>query len=469
MDESQKVVNKRGNGFPSFLFGVILTSLLFFTVSFLYFKSKPKDILTASPNSDSTEFISQPHVEAKPSPIERIQEKIKQGSLPAKELTPIQVSPAQPYGEKITAIRTLSKEFAFSSEVDFQAGSLASEERTNKNSYEAAYKLSIHEPKPALTLEEIKKGTPNLPKQLRHLPLLLENAAIHPYWQKLYRLKKQKTVNNAHHLLKLLTKHNYYDCQTFLNVQHPVSKRRAVILQADMDVVADGSDGDRLPQMPEEIVTSTHYQPTTSYSWEKQTETPNPLVAGYRQRILSAESELASLNTSRDRTSWLKGRIKMLQTGIREMESRSFLIAEYDPFIVLPVPVIVSKDPYSPNVGDYAIVFHKDKIYPAIVGDAGPDYKVGEASLRIARQVNPKASPYYRAVSDVNVTYLVFPGTRKKPFAAPNYTEIHQECLRLIKDLGGLEDSTKLHVWEDLFPPIEAAATLDDLSERVTE
>ena len=47
------------------------------------------------------------------------------------------------------------------------------------------------------------------------------------------------------------------------------SGRGVFLLQAEMDVVSDGSDGDRLPVMPEEIVTSTNYQPFTSYGWRK--------------------------------------------------------------------------------------------------------------------------------------------------------------------------------------------------------
>lgn len=365
---------------------------------------------------------------------------------------PIQVSPTKAYGEKITAIRTLSKEFDFESEIDIQPGDITSRERSDSDSYKAYYQLSIKEPQPALSLDQVSHASPELAKQLPSLPLLLETASVHPYWHTLMRNKKQRTADNAHHLLKLLTKHNYYDCQTILNLRHPESKRRAVLVQADMDVVADGSDGDRLPTMPDEIVNSTHYQPTTSYSWEKQTTTPNPMVAGYRARMQKADQELADPATSSDRSKWLKDRKKMLQNGIDEMSKRSYLVAEYDPFIVLPVPVIVAKDTYSPNVGDYAIVFYGNKIYPAIVGDAGPDYKMGEASLRMAREINPKSSPYFRPVSDVSVSYLVFPGSRKQPNSAPDYAEIHGECLRLVEELGGLAQASDLHQWTDLLP-----------------
>ena len=44
------------------------------------------------------------------------------------------------------------------------------------------------------------------------------------------------------------------------------------------------------------------------------------------------------------------------------------------------------------EVGDYAVVVFGDQIYPAIVGDVGPNDKVGEASLRIAQQINALAT-----------------------------------------------------------------------------
>lgn len=450
---SEKTKTKPLSSAWGFFYGLFLVSLLMLTVGTLMHKggytiSKKKATPDTETESPTTPIVVEPTTKPTEEPTPKAHPAIK-------PLTPIQASPTQPYGEKVTDMRTLSKEFDYTSSVDFQAGDITSKERTQSESYHAYYNLTIHEPKPALLLEDVTHASPELGEQLPSLPLLLETATVNPYWSKLYRLKKKRTVDNAHHLLKLLTKHNYYDCQTILNLKHPETSRRAVLLQGDMDVVADGSDGDRLPTMPEDIVTSTHYQPTTSYSWEKQTKIPNPMVAGYKERIKNADAELAKPGTASDRKDWLKGRKKMLQQGIQEMEKRSYLIAEYDPFIVLPVPVIVAKDDYSPNVGDYAIVFHGDKMYPAIVGDAGPEYKVGEASLRMAQTINPKANPYYRAVSDVSVSYLVFPGTRKKPFGPPNYEDIRQECLRLAEEIGGLGDPEKLHKWEDLFPKPE--------------
>src|SRR5690606_32803914 len=112
---------------------------------------------------------------------------------------------------------------------------------------------------------------------------------------------------------------------------------------------------------------------------------------------------------------------------------------EYDPFIVIPVNLITaSGDPFAPRVGDYAAVVYGSKIYPAIVGDGGPTFKVGEASLRMARELNPKASPYSRPVSDLKVSYVVFPNSREPRREPPDYVKWRDRCQALIDEIGGL-------------------------------
>ena len=148
----------------------------------------------------------------------------------------------------------------------------------------------------------------------------------------------------------------------------------------------------------------------------------------------------------------------------------SFLIAEYDPFIVMPVNMITNRsDKYAARVGDYAVVIFGDKIYPAIVGDGGPTFKVGEGSLRLAKELNPRASSYSRPVSDVTVTYLVFSNSRDTPASAPDYEKWHQRCSELLDEMGGLGEGVELHQWQDLLAPKvvdipeEAAAQESDL------
>ena len=293
----------------------------------------------------------------------------------------------------------------------------------------------------------------NLDKILPGLPELLKKSTVSPFFKKLYDNKFSRLKRNAGRFDKLLTKHNYFDCQTMLEMEHPESKQKIFLMQGDMDVVSDGSDGDRLPTMPDKIVNSSYYQPSTSYGWSKLGTTENPLIAGWRKRL--AEAKKANNATE----------VTRLTAGIEDMKRRSFLIADYDPFIVIPIDVIQDRESaWGPNVGDYVLVIYKEKIFPAIVGDAGPSFKVGEGSLRMAKALNPKAGPYSRPVSEVNVTYVVFPRSSGK-WGPPNYDDWRKECEKLVKKIGGLGEGYSLEHWKDTFPKKEEEEIDGDISE----
>jgi hypothetical protein len=229
--------------------------------------------------------------------------------------------------------------------------------------------------------------------------------------------------------------------------------RRVFFMQADMDVVSDGSDGDRLPTMPDAIVDSANYQPFTSYAWPKQGAAPNPMVAGWERRIKSAEKELSDRTTPADRKKWLRDRIAYLKRGVADLKSRSFLIAEHDPFIVIPgILQAAQNDPFAPKVGDFAVVIHGETLYPALVGDGGPAYKVGEASLRMAQQINPRALSNSRPVSDLKVSYVIFPGSHDAERGAPDYAKWRARCLELLNEIGGLGQGYALYEWQDTLP-----------------
>ena len=103
------------------------------------------------------------------------------------------------------------------------------------------------------------------------------------------------------------------------------------------------------------------------------------------------------------------------------------------------------------KLGDYALVIFGNSIYPALVGDVGPNDKVGEASLRIAKEINTLSTPYNRPVSDLKVTYLIFPETADKPFGPPDLEKLQARCETLVKEIGGA--SVPLHHWENIIPP----------------
>lgn len=352
-----------------------------------------------------------------------------------------------------TDLLNLSNGIKFHPELVLEEGELASRERVKPDSYEAFYTLKVKVPKAAQTLEEITQLNKNLPKMLPGLPALLETAQVSPFYQKLYDNKTDRLKNSLYKLDGLLSGHNFFDCETMLELTAKESGRKVFLLQGDMDVVSDGSDGDRLATMPAEIVNSTYYQPYTSFGWKKTTSTPNPMIAGFKKRIENAKRELAQAATTAERKTWLKARMTKLQRGIEDMERRSFLIAEHDPFIVIPVNMLLDrKSAFIPNVGDYAVVIYKNQLYPAIVGDGGPSFKVGEASLRLARQLDDKAGPYRRPVSTLEVTYLVFPHSAPPQKTAPDYAKWKEECARLLGEIGGLGAGYSLFTWEDTLP-----------------
>ena len=279
----------------------------------------------------------------------------------------------------------------------------------------------------------------------------MEKAKVSNWYHQIYRNKVERVRRNAHDLSEILSKHNLYDCETMLELR-AAGGRRVLFIQSEMDVVSDGSDGDRLPEMPDKIVKSTYYQPFTSYGWPKKSKTPNPMLAGWEARLVNGIKELNDRSTTAKRKKWLRSRIAMLKRGIADLKGRSFLIAEYDPFIVIPVPLLTSDDPYAPKVGDYAVVVYGEKIYPAIVGDGGPSFKVGEGSLRMARELNPKSSSYSRPVSDLKVSYVVFPKSRNAKKGPPDYEKWRQRCHELVGEIGGLGSGFQLHAWQDLLP-----------------
>lgn len=355
----------------------------------------------------------------------------------------VRVSPPYYQVKKGTQISKTSKGFDFRNEVKESDGGLASRERKADGTYEVGFAVSVKRPRAAQTVKELAKVNAELPKILPGLAAMADSMEVSSFFPKLYENKRDRIQKNLKQFDRLLTKHNYYDCQTMVEMVHPDSGRKVFLAQSDMDVVTDGSDGDRLTTMPDEVVNSTYYQPFTSYGWPKTGDNPNPLIAGWQRRLA----------TERAKASPSRARIKRLTDGIADMEKRSFLLAKHDPFIVIPVFVILDrKSPFGPNVGDYAAVIFKDKIYPAIVGDGGPSFKFGEASLRMARTINEKASSYYRPVSSVGVTYVVFPRTSIKKWAEPDYDLWYDEVQKFLGEIGGLGEGYELHRWESTLP-----------------
>jgi len=270
--------------------------------------------------------------------------------------------------------------------------------------------------------------------------------SVSPLFGQLYDLNVQTLRQNLVRLDQLLSRHNFYDCQTVLQLRNPETKRQALLLQADMDVDADGSDADRLPEIDGN---STNFKPFTSYRWKKRTPRPSPFLTPSEEKLARYEAEFAQKGLTMERNRDLRVGIQRVKAEVDSLKRYSFLIAATDPYVVLPGLFAQAKE--GGRVGDYAIVVYGKELYPAIVGDVGPSDKVGEASLRIAQQINPLATPYNRPVSTLKVTYLIFPGTAETPFQPPDLEKIRTRCEKLVQELGA-STSVPLYRWANLIP-----------------
>jgi hypothetical protein len=332
------------------------------------------------------------------------------------------------------------------STIETLPGADASTERDEPDSYVLDLKLQARVPSPNKTIEELARVSPQLPALLPGLAAMLVPDPVSPLYAQLYDTKIRGLRENLVRLDRLPSRHNFFDCQTVLQLQHPQSHRKALLIQSDMDVDADGSDADR---MPSGAGSPTNFKPATSYRWRKTTSAPNPYLASMGSKLKNAEDEYALKTTTPERKRELRDAIAELRTEVGTLKKFSFLIGATDPYIVIPGAFVQGKD--APKVGDYALVIFADAIYPAIVGDVGPNNKAGEASLRIAKQINALSTPYNRPVSDLKVTYLIFPGTAEKPFGPPDLDKLQARCEALVKEIGGA--SVPLHHWENIIPP----------------
>ena len=332
------------------------------------------------------------------------------------------------------------------STVETVPGADATTERVDPESYVLDLKLEARVPSPNRTIEQLAKVSPQLPILLPGLAAMLSPDPISPLFAQLYDTKIRVLRESLVRLDQLLSRHNFFDCQTVLQLQHPQSHRKALLLQADMDVDADGSDADRMP-----IGTGapTNFKPSTSYRWPKKTPAPNPYLAATEEALKRSEDAYALKTTTPERKRELRNAIAQLRAEVGTLKKSSFLIGATDPYIVIPGAFAHGKD--APKVGDYVLVIFADAVYPAIVGDIGPNDKAGEASLRIAKQINALSTPYNRPVSDLKVTYLIFPETADKPFGPPDLDKIQARCQKLVDEIGGT--TVPLHHWENIIPP----------------
>ncbi len=217
--------------------------------------------------------------------------------------------------------------------VETVPGADATTERTQPDSYVLDLRLQARVPAPNKTIEELAKVSPSLPKLLPDLASMLPADPVSPLYTQLYDSKVRMLRENLARLDLLLSRHNFFDCQTVLQIQHPQTHRKALLFQADMDVDADGSDADR---MPAGTGAPANFKPSTSYRWPKKTSAPNPYLAATEEKLKRAEDEYGLATTAPARKRDLRNTIAELRAEVGTLKKYSFLIGATDPFIVVP-------------------------------------------------------------------------------------------------------------------------------------
>lgn len=316
------------------------------------------------------------------------------------------------------------------------------------DSYTLQLDLHLQIPKPATTAADLLAATPELSTLLPALDQLLTNATASPDFAVLYAHKEKNLRTNLSTLQRLLPLDTLYDCQTILPLENPATERRALLIQALMNVNADGSDGDRNLPLDNH---SAFFQPQTNYRWPKLSTHPNPYLQETKDKIALLEEKLTDLSLSPTDKLHLEDQRSDAKETLEELKHLSFLVGTADPFIVLPSFMFKGSEGH-PEIGDYAVVIVDGTLYPAIVGDKGPNYKMGEASLRICREIDDHATADARPIDHPTATYLIFPGTAEKPFSPPDYKHWSERCHLLWKEFGG-SDSATWQEWESIEKP----------------
>lgn len=306
--------------------------------------------------------------------------------------------------------------------------------------YRLQITLHMTIPTPATKLADLATATPELPQALPNLEEMIPSSSqgekeASPFFKKLFENKTKALQHQLSFLGQLFPRESLYDCQTILTLTNKKNGAHVLLVQAIMNVNADGSDGDR--NIPLEKL-SACYQPQTNYRWPKSTPYANPNLHEAEEQLAHLKLA-ASTNTTLtlDQKNKLEEQIKNKEQTINELQHWSFLIGSADPFIVLPKFMLDPKNEESARIGDYALVLYQNKLYPAIVGDIGPSSKIGEASLRLCRAIDPRSGADHRPISAPHVTYFIFPKSADLPMTAPNYAHWSDRCHQLWNALGG--------------------------------
>ena len=250
-----------------------------------------------------------------------------------------------------------------------------------------------------------------------------------------------------------------------LNSRTPIPKRKALLIQTDMDVDTDGSDPERWNEVD---ATDPTFQPLTNYKWIKRdADRGQPAREDCNQdRIdkLEAEAKMHQTPAKTSRQSIQTLRDDLYGVGTLQFSHRA------QPIRTWSYRRSWRAEGRGASVHRWVIivvVVAGNQLYPAIFGDKGPNHLLGEASIRMAQAVDPRASAIRSPVDDLKITYLVFPGTVEQPFGPPDLAHVRQRCQELLNEIGG--NKADLHEWTSLLPPPPATPTANANAIRIAD
>ena len=368
----------------------------------------------------------------------------RQENAPAPTPTPVPVLPRKNYdlAKLYTGLRLRSVVECT------PGGDTATATFADTNAYAVDVTLRVRWPAPATNTVQMTEATPGITQAIPNLTGLLEGVRPSQDYATLLANKERSLRSHLSSLQKLPYRDSLFDCQTILDLCNPSTGRKALLVQAIMNVNTDGSDGDR--NLGIDRLSAT-FQPQTSYRWPKTGSHPNPCLGEVITHRGQIDTALGSDTLTADSRNSLKEERERESATIEELKHWDFLVGAADPFIVLP-SFMLGKRPGQAVIGDFAVVLAGGKAYPAVVGDMGPNHKIGEASLRICKEINGDAGADRRPVSTPGVVYLVFPGTAVKPFTSPDYAQWSARCRELWREFGG-DPAIPWQEWTSLEQP----------------
>ena len=78
--------------------------------------------------------------------------------------------------------------------------------------------------------------------------------------------------------------------------------------------------------------------------------------------------------------------------------------------------------------------------------------------MRLAKLVNERATSLARPVSNLAVSYLIFPGSKEPTDGPIDYPRLNSRCRELLQELGGLGEGAEFREVQDLLAPPPAGA-----------